>query len=195
MKTKEQMQAIVDEIRDLCKLHGVALIAHCSTRSGGPEIVLHDVVDLVANPDPIYLSSSAQLGELKDLNKVIEVPRTTNGEGEDPAHLMIHGIADVQGHTKSKITVSEYVPGKSWNPEVADSVKVRTVESLDEVESVDFVAGYKGEGFIEFRIGTNDGPFGTIVAYYEGFRPVVIGFIEGVSHEELLKKWKQAGAA
>lgn len=192
MKTKEQMQTIVNELRGLCKLYGVALVAG-NSMTNGPEIQLHDIADLLIDATPIYVYGMTKQqydsATLKPVNVVVEVPYATNRDGQELAHLAVAGIVDVEGHTKPRIVLSQYYPhgvGARGQAVVVD------VDSLDEVEKVPFVNScMQGNTFTALKIGIKDGPFGTLTAWFEDHPPVVLGFIEGLSHGTLLEKWPE----
>lgn len=180
MKTKAEMQAIVNEIREVCKLHGVVLLP------GPDEIVICEAEQV--NLVPSIVHKSVDDDEIMLTNQVIENPQRGSSDGHDVDHFSIWGIGDVAGITKPRIVVSEYHEGDTDLFKGAQNAV--DVNDLTEVDNILFVKNARfGLGFTHFSIELSHGPFGVLVAHYQDSKPVTVGFIEGAPEEDLLKQW------
>lgn len=181
MKTKQEMQLALNDLRQVCKHHGIVLLPDVSLLDGGYDIVIVEATDLANDPTPVYREMNVTPENLLLTNKVNEQLVS------EQSWFTTKGIGDVKGHTKERIVVSQYAPDLldgHTRPEACD------VESIDEIEDVAFIKHFKEQpGFVRFEIGLEDGPFGTMLACFTDHHPVTIGFIEGLSAEELKAKW------
>ena len=188
MKTKQEMQLALNDLRQVCKHHGIVLMPGPDTENGGSEIMLVEAADIASiDPHCIYFEGKVEPSYLLLTNKVIDhLNRTVEGE-KALDRFTVKGIGDVKGHTKERIVVSQYAPDLldgHTRPEACD------VDSIDEIEDIAFIKHFKEQpGFVRFEIGLEDGPFGTMLACFTDHHPVTIGFIEGLSAEELKAKW------
>lgn len=181
MKTKQEMQAIVNELREVCKLHGVVLLP------GGLDGMVLCEAERV-NECPSVLHMSVDDDTMMLTNKIQEHDQRTSNFAHEVDHFTIFGIGDVEGITKPRIVISQYRPGFVEG----DPLMVVDVDSLDEIDDIPFVKEFtQGDKFVKLLVGVTDGPFGTLSAAFSNHPPLVIGFIEGVSHEDLLKKWPE----
>lgn len=194
-KTKEEFQAAINDVRRVLEQHGVVMVATNQFRKGAT-IELLDADVLKEDPAQCYRwfmespHEGAKLDELLPFNKVdVEVIHTPMVERGRVQYARIQAIGDVEGIIPKRITVNQH------NTALSDMNIGKTVDvlSLDEVESIDFVRWFVSSRFKRFVIGLTDGPFGTLIAEYNGSAPIVVGFIEGPSPEELLKKWPAKG--
>jgi hypothetical protein len=193
-KTKEEFQAAINDVRRVLEQHGVVMVASTQFRKG-PVIELLDADALQADPAPCYTwfmdppHEGSKLDELLPFNKVEqEVVHTPMVQGGRVAWTRIRAIGDVEGVIPTRITIHQH------STAISDVNVGKTVDvvSLDEVDRVDFVKEFRNARFKRFVIGLGDGPFGTLIAEYNGTAPMVVGFIEGPSPDELLKKWPLA---
>jgi hypothetical protein len=183
MKTKEEMQAIVLEIREVCKLHGIVILP-----GGLDGIVLCESAQVKQTPSVLHKSIDDETMMLT--NQVQEHPERTTNFAHEVDHFSIFGIGDVEGITKPRIVISQYSPQRDTN--LTGNAMVVDVDNLDQVENVIFVKPFIAERyFVKLGIELDHGPFGVLMAYYENHEPMVVGFIEGVSHQELRQKWPE----
>lgn len=175
MKTKEEMQAALNDIRRICESHGVVLVAGRDT-IGEPSILFETPGNYPDNKYRFYETPHCKPEEFL----------ITNTIKEDQARFVAKGIGEIEGLTKPLITVHKHFEGIGE----MNAVNTVIVESLDEVESLEFLKECRTSKFERFAIGLGDGPFGTLIAEYEGHdASMVVAFIEGPKPEELLKKW------
>lgn len=191
MKTKEEMQAIVNEIREVCKLHGIVLMPGPDGDNGGYEIILVEAEDIVTqDPHCIYFNGDLKPENLQLTNKVIDYLNRNEDGSKAMDRFTIKGIGDVHGHTKTRIVVSQYAPDRETN--FVRNAMMVDVESLDEVKDVIFVKPFTDEpGFVRLGIDLTHGPFGVLQAFFTNHQPLVVGFIEGPSHEDMAKQWPE----
>jgi hypothetical protein len=179
MKTKEEMQAALNDIRRICESHGVVLVAGRDT-IGEPSILFETPGNYPDNKYRFYETPHCKPEEFL----------ITNTIKEDQARFVAKGIGDIEGLTKPLIIVHQHLEGFS-EMNVANTV---CADSLDEVEEIQFVKHWKEQPtFSHFECGVGDGPFGTLVAYGKNGDVIVpmsvVAFVEGVKPEELVKKW------
>lgn len=180
MKTKEEMQAIVNEIREVCKLHGVVLLP-------GPDCIVLCEAEQV-NQSPFVLQKSVDDATMMLTNKVDEHEHRKAGFTHEVDHFTIFGIGDVEGITKPRLVVSEYVEGTGMIQGAATAVDV---ETLAEVEQIPFVIAniVHAPDFLRFGIDLSCGPFGVLMAWYKDSPAKVVGFIEGANPDALKAQW------
>lgn len=190
-KTKQDFQAAINDVRRVLEQHGVVMVATTQWRKGAT-IELLDADALKEDPSPCYKwfieppPDQSGPDELLEFNvvehEVIHTPVVGKGRVQ---YARVKAIGDVEGIIPQRITIHEH------STAISDVNVGRTVDvmSLSEIESVDFVKSFRDSRFKRFVIGLGDGPFGTLIAEYNGHAPMVVGFIEGPSPEELLKKW------
>lgn len=189
MKTQEELQAIVNQLREVCNLHGVVLLPAPDQEAGGFEILLMESKDIAQlDPHCLYFGGEVSPEKLALTNKVIDQSHRLDGSDKALDRFAIKGIGDVLGHTKPRIVVSEY--HEADNDLFKGAENAVDVESLSEVEDILFVKNARLElGFTHFSIELSHGPFGVLVAHYQDSRPLTIGFIEGAPEEDLKKQW------
>lgn len=190
-KTKEEFQAAVNDVRRVLEQHGVVMVATTLFRKG-PTIELLDAEGLQADPCHCYTwfadpaPHEGAEPELLAFNTVEhEVLHTPIVQGGRVAWARVRAIGDVEGIIPTRITFHEHCTA------ISDVNVGRTTDvmSLDEIESLEFVKQFRTSRFERLAIGLGDGPFGTLIAEYNGHASMVLGFIEGPKPEELLKKW------